>query len=327
MSKFNGLEMLCIDIANCYGLDKEDWITRLLWVEEHQDELENISENASEPLLYVKAVKAYRKTMRGEKSGHIMFLDATASGLQVMACLSGCHKTASAVNLVNTGKREDVYLYAVNHMNQRLDPEDHVNRDMIKKPLMTHYYNKVKQTTLNTYQQKAFYDVLSDNFEGAEAVKDIINVIWNSDAKEHVWVLPDHHVAKVPVTQMVDARIDVQELVGHTFTYRFEAVKPSDRSTSLVPNIIHSIDGYVAREMVRMAHRQGFQMAHIHDAFCAHPNHMQQVRDNYRTILAKIADMPLLENILSQIAGRKIPIGKYSDDLGKEILQSEYALS
>ena len=328
MNKFNGLEMLYIDIANCYGLDKEDWTTRLLFVEEHEQELETLTQTASEPLLYTKAVKALRRTQNGEKSGHIMFLDATASGLQIMACLSGCHDTAAQVNLINTGQREDVYCRTAVAMNQKLYADDLVTRKVIKKPLMTHYYNKQNQVTLNDNQQVAFYQVLEDNFTGAEEVKNIINRYWNKNASEHVWTLPDGHVARVPVTQMKDARIEVNELDHTRFTYRFEIVKPSDRGTSLVPNVIHSIDAYIAREMVRRAHQQKFQMAHIHDAFCTHPNHMQKVRENYRDILAEIADMPLLQTILRELSGSgSLTLTKNSNDLSKEILQSEYALS
>ena len=138
MSQFNGLEMLQIDIANCYGLDKLSWIDRLMWVQMHEHELEDLVEEADTPMLYLKAVKALRATQAGEASGHVMFLDATASGLQIMAALSGCKKTARHVNLINTGKREDVYTEVSIEMNNRLQPQCHVDRTDVKKPVMTH---------------------------------------------------------------------------------------------------------------------------------------------------------------------------------------------
>jgi len=326
-SVFNGLDMLRIDIANCFGLDKVSWIDRLMWFHEHHNELENLVENADESLLYLKAVKALRKTEAGEPSGHIMFLDATASGLQIMAALSGCKKTARHVNLINTGHREDVYQEVAVAMNQLLAPKHHVIRSLVKKPVMTHYYNKTRQDTLNTEQETAFYTVLSESFEGAEAVKDTINDYWNPNALQHVWTLPDGHVARVRVTHMVNARIEVDELDHTTFTYRFEANNSSRLGTSLVPNVIHSIDGYIAREMVRRAHQEGFQLAHIHDAFCSLPNNMQRVRELYKRIMAEIADMDLLESILSEISGTSVQLNKFSDNLSQSILDSEYALS
>ena len=54
---------------------------------------------------------------------------------------------------------------------------------------------------------------------------------------------------------------------------------------------------------------------------------MNQVRDNYRQILAEIAEMDLLGDILSQIIGYEVSFEKKSDDLADLIRQSEYALS
>lgn len=327
MMKFTGYQYLQIDIANCFGLDRRDWIDRLLWVQEHENELEDLMEGASEPLMYLKAVRAYRDVQAGKPTGHIMFLDATASGLQIMAVLSGCHQTAKHVNLVNTGKREDVYQGTATEMNHMLPVTHRVSREDIKKPLMTHYYNKQRQDTLEAVQQEAFYSVLSNSFEGAEAVKDVINDYWNYQALEHTWKLPDGHVSRVKVTEMINTRIEVDELDHTTFTYRFEANMPSDRSTSLVPNVIHSVDAYVARELVRRSSKEGFRVAHIHDAFCAHPNHMQRVRELYVEILCEIADSNLLEQILGDICGEEVTLNKYSQLLSRSIRESEYALS
>ena len=327
MEQFTGLEYLKIDIANAHGMDKELWNRRILWVNTRLPKLEDYVDTADEPMLYLKAVAALRKTEALEPSGHAMCLDATASGLQIMAALSGCKKTASHVNMVNTGSREDVYTHMVNEMNNSLDLHEYVSRDDIKKPLMTHFYNKMSQDTLTDPQQMQFYLSMADAFTGAQAVMDLINQYWDEYATEHKWHLPDGHLACVKVTEMVNARIQVDELNNTTFTYRFEANIPSIRSSSLVPNVIHSIDAYIAREMVRMADAQGFQLAHIHDAFCAHPNNMNKVRTNYKMIMAEIADSDLLANILTELAGSPQSVNKLSNDLSMDILDSEYMLS
>jgi hypothetical protein len=327
MQHFTGLEYLKIDIANAFGMDKMAWVNRIIWVQDHLAYLEEYVDEANEPMLYLKAVTALRKTERGCKSGHAMMLDATASGLQIMAALSGCKKTAAHVNMVPTGSREDIYTHMVNEMNFHLPHWEYVNRDDIKKPLMTHFYNKMSQDTLTDLQQQAFYNAMADSFTGAQAVMDLINQYWDQYALEHKWTLPDGHVARVKVTEMVNARIQVDELANTTFTYRFEANQPSIKSSSLVPNVIHSIDAYIAREMVRRADAQGFQLAHIHDAFCAHPNNMDKVRINYMLIMAEIADSNLLADILTELAGSSQSVNKLSNDLSKDIMDSEYMLS
>jgi hypothetical protein len=79
--------------------------------------------------------------------------------------------------------------------------------------------------------------------------------------------------------------------------------------------------------MVRMAHNQGFQLAHIHDSFWASPNHMNKVRDNYRVILAKLADSNALNKFMLDVTGDNVLLIKDTPDLSKHILNSEYALS
>ncbi len=79
--------------------------------------------------------------------------------------------------------------------------------------------------------------------------------------------------------------------------------------------------------MVIRAYAEGFELAHIHDAFCAHPNNIQRVRELYVEILAEIAQTDLLADILSEISGKTVTLNKFSDDLHIDILNSEYALS
>lgn len=325
--QFSGLDAIQVDIANCYGLDKEDWPTRMLWTEIHKDELDKFIPDAEESLLYEKAIHAYKQMRQGFSIGHNVFLDATASGLQIMAALSGCKKTAHHVNMIDTGKREDVYIEVAGLMNNELDPLQYVDRPKVKKPVMTHYYNKSKQDTLTDDQKQAFYHVLAHSFEGAEAVKDVTNDYWDSTAMAHSWTLPDGHIAKVLVTDIATARIEVDELDHTTFAYRFESNQPSTTKTSLVPNIIHSIDGYIVREMIRRAKKAGFELAHIFDCFTCHPNYAGQVMQMYREIMAEIADMDLLADILSEISGTQVILQKYSTDLSKDILASSYMLS
>ena len=212
-------------------------------------------------------------------------------------------------------------------MNIILDPSEAVTRGDVKKPIMTHYYNKTTQKGLSESQAVAFYAVLNSSFSGAEDVMEIINECWNDTALKHSWTTPDGHVASVKVVEAVDTRIEVDELDHTTFTYRYTSNQSSTRHTSLCPNYIHSLDGWVARMMVRMAKDQGFQLAHIHDSFWASPNHMNKVRSNYRIILAELADSDALKTFIKDVTGNNAVLEKDSTDLSKDILNSEYALS
>jgi DNA-directed RNA polymerase len=328
MQTFNPMQYLAIDIANSFGLDKVKWQDRLDWVNSHYNDLESLTDKADDKFLYIKGVKTLREVEKGNPTGFIMGLDATASGYQIMACLSGCKKTASAVNLVNTGNREDIYSYIANHMNSNYGTK--VTRDMVKRPIMTlSYGSKAQPRALfgeDTPELKAFYGVLNNNLYGAMTVMDLILDCWNSKAYSHSYKLPDGHVVYLPTVKHNLYSITINE--GEPdILFKLTENEPDKNGTNLIANVVHSIDGYIVREMVRKARKQGFQLAHIHDSFWTSPVYMNEVRRNYVEILANIADSNLLENILSQITGKKVEIEKDSDNLGKLIRKSEYALS
>ena len=320
------LDNLKIAIAGHAGHDKVTWSERINWFNQ---QLNLDVDTFDEPILGSKAIQAYLDSKKGIATGYTMSIDATASGLQVMSALSGCKVTAKACNMVNTGNREDIYQSVADSMNVNLDTNNQVTRKDVKKPVMTTFYNSEAnpKETFTEPQLEAFYASLDDTLPGALDVMEAINQYWDFESDVHMWTLPDGHVAKVPVTEMTNVRIEVDELNHRTFTYRYNKQQPSENYRSLVANIVHSVDGYVAREMVRRCHAMKIELVHIHDCFVFSPDHLQTVCKTYREILAEIANKPLLSDILSEIAGKYVPVTKHSTDLDKDILNSEYMLS
>ena len=326
---FTGIEYLKIDIASQYGYDRESWQYRLDWTNHRMDHLEDLKDEAEYPVLYAKAVRALRMTQAGAPTGFLLGLDATASGLQIFACLAGCTTTASAVNLIDTGNREDVYTEVADEMTAKLGKL--VERSEVKKPLMTMFYGSEavprNQFGKGTKKHKAFLDAVKSRLPGAEELMKLFQSCWDLEAYYYDWVMPDGHTVHIPVKETVKKKIEIDELEHMTFLYQTTIVSPQSEGRALAANIIHSIDGWVAREMIRRAHNQGFHLATVHDCFFSHPNYMNQVRQNYREILAEIASMNLVEDILSQLTGKPIVYQKHSSDLPAMILESEYALS
>lgn len=70
-----------------------------------------------------------------------------------------------------------------------------------------------------------------------------------------------------------------------------------------------------------------FELITIHDAFKAHANNINHVRQNYINILADLADSNLLTDLLRQITGKQDTYQKLSNNLSTLIRGSEYALS
>jgi len=79
--------------------------------------------------------------------------------------------------------------------------------------------------------------------------------------------------------------------------------------------------------MIRRAHSNYIELAHIHDCFIFSPDYLQVVIQNYKDIMAEIARSDLLSDILSEISGKYVPVTKLSNNLAKDILNSDYMLS
>lgn len=311
---------LYVAIANHAGQSHLTWQERLQWVPQ-QKNLDQIQ--WKEPMLGRKAVRALQDSLAGKPTGYVMNLDATSSGLQIMAAISGCVETGRLVNMIEPAIRYDVYTEIANLMNQQLSKP--IPRKIAKQVAMTHYYNSkaTPKALLSNKELGVFYDIIQGLLPGAELVMETINSVWNSKATAHTWVMPDGHTVYVPVIEGISGIYHDNEL--GEIPLRWYHQTHSENFRSLCPNIIHSIDGYIAREMIR---RCQFHLSHIHDCFVFNPNHLQEVTTTYRQILSEIADSDLFGDILRQITGDPhLAFQKASTTLGQDILNSNYMLS
>ena len=312
----NDYDNIYIAIANHAGKDKLSWEDRIAWTRSSLNTIIDGKIKWDEPHLGRKAVKALLDTIDDQPTGYWMTLDATASGIQIMAALSGCKETASATNMVDPAVRRDLYQEVTTAINSLCTIP--TTRKVVKKVVMTFFYNSVKtpERMLTKDQLAAFYEVIQQLFPGAYKVMDIVNKLWNTNGSHHKWTLPDGHVAHVPVLGAVKYNTPYGNI------HRTELVT-SPNYRSLLPNVIHSIDGYIAREMIR---RCDFEVIHIHDCFGSHPNNMGVIAQRYREIMAEISDSSLLNSIVKELSMGKswFPI---FPSLKHEILNSNYMLS
>ena len=313
-----GIEGLKIAIAGHAGKDKLSWEERIKWFDTLEGDID--TSEWPEPILGRKALRAWNKAVEGESIGYWMSLDATASGLQIMAVLTDDIQTAKLTNLCE-GEMQDLYGSVQKHINAKATNK--VSRDDVKYPLMTTFYNSKEypKKVFDKQQLGLFYDAIDGLLPGPSAVLEILNKCWNSNGLYHQWTLPDGHVAKVPVEVTVTKVIHDPDLGDITFSHISN--EPSRVYRSLAPNVIHSIDGWIAREMVM---RAKFPLAHIHDCFVFNPNHWLEVRAIYKEIMIELNNMDLLSDIVFELTGKRISI-KPTSELSKEILKSEYAVS
>jgi DNA-directed RNA polymerase len=328
MQQFTGIEYVKIDIANQFGLDRLKWNDRIHWVNNNRPDLIEIAENSEKPHLYAKAIRALEAAEQGIAYRFNMGLDATASGLQMMAAMSGCQQTARCVNLIDTGNREDVYQEVATTMSQYMKTE--VTRKLVKKPIMTFFYGSQAQPKSVFGEGEAliaFYSALGNLMPGAMELMKLFQSYWDPTAYRYQWAMPDGHVVDWPVMESKDQEVEIDEAAHTRFIYRAKYPQPQTQGRSLAANITHSVDAYACREMIRRCHIKGIHMAPIHDCFYAHPNDMNIVRQSYIEVLADISEQNLVSNILSQISGRR-NIGYQPDRrLTPLILEANYALS
>ena len=258
MKKFTGFEYLLIDAASQFGLDKLTFEKRIEWAKANMDKLETLQSDADTKTapLYAKAVLAIRKAQQRIPTGHMVGVDASASGIQLMSVLTGCQAGAENTGLIDPNKRSDIYTQTTEVMNTILGGIGlNVDRKDAKRALMTSFYGSKKIPKVifgeDTQELQAFYAAMIKVAPGAWDLLQTLLKAWNRYAPVHEWKLPDGYDARVKVMVKKSVRIEVQELGGTSFTYDYYENECTKKGISLAANVIHSCDAYVLREMHR----------------------------------------------------------------------------
>lgn len=328
-----GKYWLKISIANHYGLDKETFKSRERWVDSNIKRLllvpETYISKAEEPSMFRKAIEAYKQGVMGNKPiGYIAQFDATTSGVQIASALMKDRDGLKYSNLIGSKTRYDFYTMVAKEI-IKLVPNSTLFKDMnfkeirklIKKPIMTYYYNSLANPKSilgdDTDELKAFYKTLNTLAKGANEFMELGNEIWSDELDYNSWYLPDGHRSYCPVMELIKKRVSIDELKGQV-TYVYNQQQPSkNKFRSLVPNLIHSYDGYVLRNVIA---RADFDIAPIHDCFGVHPNNVDKLRELYRNSIANI-----VENIdcIALNGGRVLRLPNTNISLASEIRANE----
>lgn len=397
--EFTGKEYLKIDIANNFGLDKLTWNERIAWFDAHEQVLDALVQKAEEPALFFAGVQAWEKAKAGQPTGYPISLDATSSGIQILAVLAGDREAARLCNVIDTGKREDAYTGIYLDMTQKLGDGAKIDRKQTKNAIMTAFYSSTavpKRVFGEGKLLELFYNTMQERAPGAWEINETMLKIWDNNALENSWVLPDNFNAIIKVMGEVKENV---HFLNEPFEVKYTVNMPIEGGRSLGANMTHSIDGMIVREMVRrcsydpkrvkavkracVAKTQGkrtdrnqdkmvmllwahflessflsarildyldnenighvwtgtisqlildlpekpFELITIHDCFRCLPNYGNDLRRQYNNLLAEIADSDLLAYIVSQIVGRKVTVTKLDPHLGRDVRETNYALS
>ena len=265
MQKFTGNQYLQIDIANKFGLDKQDWDVRLDWFNQNQEKLLSLVPQAKEPALFYAGVQAWNQANQGLPIGYPISLDACSSGLQLLACLTGDDKAAKLCGVIDTGHREDAYSTIYNEMVNSIGESAKISRDDCKDAIMTSLYGSTavpKKVFGEGKLLQVFVDTMNNLAPAAWALNQVFLDIWDSTVLSHDWVLPDNFHVHVNVMGTVKEKVNF-------FNKPYEIVTkvnmPKESGRSLGANVTHSIDGFLVRELTRRCDYRPDQIARVMD--------------------------------------------------------------
>lgn len=252
---FTGKEYLKIDIANNFGLDKLSWDDRIAWFDTEETRLHSLLKQSEEPALFYAGIQAWEATKKGQPSGYPISLDATCSGIQILAALACDRDAAKLCNVVDTGQREDAYTAIYREMVRKLGDTSKIGRKQTKTAIMTAFYGSTAQPKNvfgeGTTQLQVFYETMKERAPGAWEINETMLAIWDSTALENRWVMPDNWHVLIKVMGQVKETV---HFLNEPFDVTYSENMPIDGGRSLGANMVHSIDGLVVREMVRRCH-------------------------------------------------------------------------
>jgi hypothetical protein len=263
MQKFTPKQYLQMDIASNFGLDKADWDERLKWFATNEHQLFSLVTQAKTPALYYAALLAWREVEQGKPTGYPISLDATASGLQILACLTGDRRAAQLCNVVNMGHCTDAYQVLYSYMQAKAGAVGIIDRDMVKEAVMTALYNSeaIPKKVFGTGKMLGiFYETVEENAPAAWELNQMYKAMWDSSRDTYLWTLPDNfHV----VVKVIDTKFDTVRFGGGHFDVSTKVHAPTAEGRSLSANTTHSLDGMIVREMTRRCNYNPKQVAQV----------------------------------------------------------------
>lgn len=349
----SGLKWLKVDIANSYGLDKKSFKERIDWVDTNNDWLEDEMHRAESPWEYKNSVLALRKHQAGYPVEHMMYLDCTNQALQLFAVTTSCKDTGYLCNVSSGDTLTDAYGVVAQEMN-KISKLTIFDRNNCKKALMTTLYGKMdgESEIIAYFQEKGFdytkyisekdlgqlfKDAMKHVAPNAMKAMDRLQALNNEKIGTYYWTMPDGFRVKYDVKSSEKIEIDAVTKSGVKFKFErdVEVYKPNKFNRGMAPNVIHSIDGYIAREMVRRMtnpnpkYNRTYKafITTIHDAFATHPNNAEEMREHYTNILVELNNGDILQDIMSQIMGKKMYSIKKNTLTEEDIRNSVYSLS
>lgn len=272
--QFSAREYLQIDIANNFGLDKKNWDDRLAWFKEHEHCLMDLVKQAETPALYYAGVKAWEAVLRGEPIGYPISLDATASGMQILACLTGDRRAAELCNVVDTGHRRDAYTLIYQAMVEQFNEVAAlIERAKSKLAIMASFFGskaEPKKVFGKGKLLKVFETTMSTVAPACWALNSAFLAMWNPTALINKWVFPDNFHANIKVMGQETETVHFLNKPYDTFRV---VNMPQEEGRSLGANLTHGTDGMIVREIARRCDYDPTMVQYLYEVLETYSEH------------------------------------------------------
>jgi len=343
--KGKACQWIAFQVATTYGLDKATWDERQEWVGDNipliarvaKDPIDNIGdwEAADEPWQFLAAChEYYHVAVMTDKhtTGLPIAVDATCSGLQILAGLARDKMTAKLVNVLPADRPQDAYKVVAEMA--KWNCPDHIkkvmDRKIVKRTVMTIPYNakpfsnrsyirdalKEKGIEIDkddlTTTVKAVRNAMYNKFPGPMSVmkwiEDEVTKAINRGATELEWITPSGFVVSQKIMKKKTEMLELKLLGRCRLTIATEDTKQVDKvrhKAATAPNLIHSLDASLLHlGTIRFKN----PIALIHDSVLCRATDMEELSRIVReTYMYLFAEHNYLNEFASQIGAETEP--------------------
>ena len=321
-------EWLSFQCATTYGRTKDTINERLTWTSDNLNLIKRIAEDpigtlpewekAEEPWSFLSSCdELYHCVIKRDRNftNLPVAVDATCSGLQILAGLARDKSTAKLVNVIPSERPQDAYKVIADEAkpNVPVHLQQHMDRKTTKRTVMTVPYN-AKPFSNRGYIREALkekgVEVEKEDLTAVvKAVRDAMNVIvpgpmrvmkWiesevaaaiDRGATEISWVTPSGFVVTQKLMKKDIKTIELQ-LLGRcqirVADGDTEEVDKNHHKNATAPNLIHSLD---ASLLHLSATRFKYPLAVIHDSVLCRATDMdplsEVIRETYMHLFAE----------------------------------------
>lgn len=234
--------------------------------------------------------------------------DASNSVAQITAVLLGSKNLARLAKTAGDETIGDIREIIGNEM-QKLLPKDFpitASKETVKPIFMTENYGQgqrglvrdiMKNNGVSKEQAQQFLNAYNKSFDRLapelKQLREKIMEVFKSGNGEIKYTMPDGFQVEFKLKKTLDGKYTIK---GKNVKVKVTTDDVDDMSAAILPNIIHSVDAYVARQMMKNG------ISTVHDAFYTPKGKTDEfVRETYGDVMSKLNDSNLLEHIAKSI--------------------------